>query len=87
MKVINAFNCALQGAESLTAILLGLAHKRGRLMDVRPNDNAVQALTMGIVFVGVMTQVKSGFNLPWYVKLMLLPAVVTENLLSVLAVV
>ena len=85
MKVINAFNCALQGAQALTGVMLDAAHKRGKLMQVRSNDNSVQALTMGIVFVGVMTQVKSGFNLPWYLRLVLFPVVFSENVLGLLA--
>ena len=86
MKVMNAFNCALQGAQSLSAVVLDVAHKRGRLLNVRPNDTSVQALTMGIVFVGVMTQFKSGFKLPWYLKLALFPVVISENVLGALAV-
>ena len=86
-KIINAFNCALQGAEALSVILLDYAHKRGKLMNVRHGDNLVQAATMAIVFFGVMTQLKAGFRLPWYLKLLMLPAVASENVLAILAVV
>ena len=85
-KVINAFNCALQGAEVLSVVFLDFAHKRGKLMNVRHGDSVVQAATMAIVFFGVMTQLKTGFKLPWYLKLLLLPAVVSENILAILAV-
>jgi hypothetical protein len=86
-KIINAFNCALQGAEALSVIILDYAHKRGKLMHVRHGDNLVQAATMAIVFFGVMTQLKTGFRLPWYLKLLMLPAVASENILALLAVV
>jgi hypothetical protein len=85
-KIINAFNCALQGAQVLSVIILDYAHKRGKLMNVRHGDSAVQAVTMAIVFLGVMTQLKSGFRLPWPLKLLMLPAVFSENVLALLAV-
>ena len=87
IKVVNSFNCALQGAESLSKKALDFAHKRGKLLSVKPNDTAVQSLTMAVVFVGVAWQVRSKFNCPWYLKLFLLPAVVSENLLGILAIV
>ncbi len=85
-KVINAFNCALQGAEALSVIILDYAHKRGRLMNVRRGDNFVQAATVALVFFGMMTQLKTGFRLPWYLKLLMLPAVASENILAILSV-
>jgi hypothetical protein len=85
-KVINAFNCALQGAEVLSVVILEFAHKRGRLMNVRHGDSAVQAATMALVILGVITQLRSGFKLPWPLKLLMLPAVLSENVLGLLAV-
>jgi hypothetical protein len=86
-RVINAFTCALQGAESLTGILLAYAHRRGKLLHLRQGDKTVQAFTVALLFVGVMTQLRSRFALPWYIKLTLLPAVISETLLSGLALV
>ena len=86
-RVINAFNCALQGAEALSVIMLEFAHKRGKLMNVRHGDSVVQAATVALVIFGVLTQLKTGFKLPWYLKLTLFPAVISENVLAVLAVV
>ena len=85
-RVINALNCALQGAEALSVILLDFAHRRGKLLSVRHGDALVQAFVLAMIFVGVTTQVKSGFRLPWYLKLLMLPAVVSENLLSIVSV-
>lgn len=87
VKVVNSFNCALQGAEGLSKQALAFAHRRGKLLSVKPNDNAVQALAMALVFVGVTWQVKTKFGCPWYLKIILLPAVISENLLALLAVV
>lgn len=85
-RVINAFNCALQGAEALSVIVLDFAHKRGKLLNVKHGDAITQAFLIALIFVGVTTQLKSGFRLPWYMKLLMLPAVFSENLLSVVAV-
>lgn len=86
-RVINAFTCALQGSESLVGILLDYAHRKGKLLYLRQGDAIVQAFTFALLFAGVMTQVKSRFSLPWYIKITLLPAVISETLLSALAVV
>lgn len=87
MKVINSFNCALQGSQALTGIMLEAAHKRGRLMSIRSSDNSAQALTLAMVFVGVMSQIKNGFQLPWYLKLIMFPVIISENTLRFLAIV
>lgn len=86
-RVINAFTCALQGAESLSGILLDYAHRRGKLLYLRQGDAVVQAFTVALLFAGVMTQIKSRFSLPWYIKITLLPAVISETVLSALSVV
>ena len=87
VKVVNAFNCALDGSRGLTNQLIRFAHSKGRLLSVNENDRSVRALVLGIAFVGVMTQLKAAFKCPWYLKLVLLPAVLSENILSILSVV
>ena len=87
VKVVNAFNCALDGSRGLTNQLIRYAHSKGRLLSVNESDRSVRAVVIGIAFVGVMTQLKAAFKCPWYLKLVLLPAVLSENILSILSVV
>ena len=87
VKVVNAFNCALDGSRGLTNQLIRYAHSKGRLLSINETDRSVRAVVIGIAFVGVMTQLKAAFKCPWYLKLVLLPAVLSENILSILSVV
>ena len=87
VKVVNSFNCALEGARSLASQALRFAHSRGKLLSIKEQDKSIRAIVLGIVFIGVMTQLKAAFKCPWYLKLLLFPAVISENVLSVLSVV
>ncbi len=87
VRVVNAFNSAVKGAEGLVRQILDYLHKKGYCLHVRQEDALVQSASIALVFIGVMLQIKLRFTCPWYLKVPMLPVLIVEYLLSVLSVI
>merc|ERR1719440_2534881 len=78
VRAISAFNSALEGANLLVPCLLQIAERKGLLgqwkLTVDQSRLAIGALTV----VAFLSQLRSGFSLPWPLKLPLAPVLLVE---------
>ena len=86
VRVVSAFNSALNGAHRLADILMRAARIRG-LLKLEPTHEATanQALIVFFVFSGINWQLSTGFSLPWYLRIALLPLSLFETTVSLVS--
>lgn len=86
VRVVSAFNSALNGAHRLVDIALSYAKTKSILqVDPKHETTLSQALVVLLVFLGLNFQLSHGFAPPWYFRPLLLPLSVFETLTSFVA--
>merc|ERR1719375_2861435 len=85
IRVISAFNLALEGGAILVKHVARLNERKGYVPSVKLTDRQEQMASWAVAFVGFMFQLKAGFSLPWWMKLPLTPLLFIEWILTVLA--
>jgi hypothetical protein len=85
VRVVSAFNSALNGAHRLAEIAMGQLRARGLLKDPVQESTLSQAIVILLVFMGINWQLSTGFSLPWYLRPVLLPLSVFESITTLVA--
>lgn len=87
VRIISAFNSSLQGASVLTKVVMQRLHDRGKIDSAFQKDREKEEMVKwAMAMVGFLWQLKSGFDLPWLLKLPLFPVYIVEGTLGILAV-
>lgn len=84
VRVVSAFNSALQGSAVLTAVLMKRLRESG--IKDKSDREKEEMVKWVLATVGFLWQLKSGFDLPFLLKIPLLPVYMVESFLGVLAV-
>ena len=84
-SLLAAAYSALRGAQEVVAHGLPLLRAHG-LLKAPLDDKAAQALGFGIAALGVLTQLYSGFHVPFPLSLLLFPAIFAEKVLRLVAI-
>ncbi len=88
MKVVNSVNSAVEGSQNLIKLILKkIKSNNPKFSKIAESDTPVQSAAMALVIAGVLFQLRNGFSCPWYLKLILAPAILSESILSVFSVV
>jgi hypothetical protein len=86
VRVVSAFNSALNGAHRLVEIALSYVKKRNIIqIDPKHETTLSQATVVLLVFLGLNFQLSHGFAPPWYFRPVLLPLSILETLITVVA--
>ena len=83
VRLVSAFNSALQGAHRLSDIIVNnIKIRKAISMDAKQESTLNQVILVFLVFWGLNWQLSNGFSLPWYLRLVLLPLIVFESAVS-----
>lgn len=80
-RVISAFYSAIRGAELFAKGLSHFLNRNGIELPVEDDSFAFALLVCSVATLGFLTQVLSGFSLPFPLNLFLLPLTIVEWLL------
>mmetsp|Transcript_60791 Transcript_60791/g.144842 ORF Transcript_60791/g.144842 Transcript_60791/m.144842 type:complete len:346 (-) Transcript_60791:54-1091(-) len=85
IRVISAFNSAIQGARLLLTTLMHMGARK-RWFDVKTiKEDQLRIFVWVVAAVGFLAQLSSGFNLPFLIKLPLCPVYILEYVLTIIA--
>jgi hypothetical protein len=86
VRVVSAFNSALNGAHRLVDIVLSYC-KAKQFLQVDPKHESTlsQSLVVLLVFLGLNWQLSNGFAPPWYFRPLLLPLSIFESIITLVA--
>ena len=86
VRVVSAFNSALNGAHRLVDIALTYAKKKEIFfIDPKHESTLSQSLVVLLVFLGLNWQFSNGFAPPWYFRPALLPLSIFESIVTFVA--
>ena len=86
VRVVSAFNSALNGAHRLVDIALAYAKNKNILfIDPKHESTLSQSLVVLLVFLGLNWQLSNGFAPPWYFRPVLMPLSIFESLITLIA--
>jgi len=85
IRVISAFNLALEGANLLVKYLLLIKERKGYLSTVDFTLQQSRAAIWVVAMLGFVVQFRAGFSLPLLLKIPLMPLILVEWILTLLA--
>lgn len=85
IRVISAFNLALEGGDMLVKYLLRLNDRKGYLPNFKLSEDQSRIGIWIVAVVGFLVQLRSGFGLPLLLRIPLSPMIFVEWILTLLA--
>jgi len=85
IRVISAFNLALEGGDMLVKYLLRINDRKGYMPNFQPSLEQSRIAIWAVAMVGFLFQLQAGFSLPLLLKIPLLPMILVEWILTLLA--
>merc|ERR1712217_83951 len=87
IRMISAFNSAVEGADLLVRHMVILAERKNWLDGRKVTAEQSRIAMWCLAFIGFIVQFKAGFSLPFILKIPLAPLLIIESILSLLSTV